>query len=221
MTENEIKLVKELWENGKGAAEIARLLPYKEYIAKREIAELKKKGVLKGRSGKSQANTHAKVLQAFNDGITSPYELAELCGVCVRYVYSILSQAKIKIQRPKHNYKQRKPGKNTQAIIVALQSGKRIREISTEFGVSTQYVHEVNNKFVKGAKMKQTNTGCYGCKYNYNWQCIKEGVCTGVVPYENYLSSTSKPNYIPANTPVMPDELEINGVKYRRAENEK
>ena len=152
MTESEIKLVERLWASGKGVGEIARLLPYKEYIAKREIAELKKKGVLKGRSGKSRANTQERILQAINDGITSPYEIAELCGVCRRYVYNVLSQAKVKVGRPKHNYKQRKLCENTQAIITALRNGKRVREICAEFGVSTQYVYEVKNKFVKENK---------------------------------------------------------------------
>lgn len=69
--------------------------------------------------------------------------------------------------------------------------------------------------------MKQTNTGCYGCKYNYNWRCIKEGICTGVIPYETYLSSSNIPNYIPTNTSIMPDELEINGVKYKKVENKR
>ena len=46
MTESEIKLVERLWANGKGVGEIARLLPYKEYIAIREIRELKRNGVL-------------------------------------------------------------------------------------------------------------------------------------------------------------------------------
>ena len=154
MTESEIKLVERLWASGKGVGEIARLLPYKEYIAKREISELKKKGVLKGKSGKSQAITQARVLQAYNDGITSPYEIAESCGVCVGYVYNVLSQAKVKIQRPKRNYKQRKLCENTQAIITALRNGKRVRKICTEFGVSTQYVYEVKNKFVKEQRLK-------------------------------------------------------------------
>jgi hypothetical protein len=48
MTESEIKLVERLWASGKGVGEIARLLPYKEYIAKREISELKKKRGIKG-----------------------------------------------------------------------------------------------------------------------------------------------------------------------------
>lgn len=149
MTESEIKLVERLWASGKGVGEIARLLPYKEYIAKQEIAELKRNGVLKGRSGKSRVNTQERILQAINDGITSPYEIAELCGVCVGHIRNVLSRAKVKIQRPKRNYKQRKLCENTQAIITALKSGKMVREICAEFGVSTQYVYEVKNKFVK------------------------------------------------------------------------
>jgi hypothetical protein len=149
MTESEIKLVERLWASGKGVGEIARLLPYKEYIAKKEIRELKQNGVLNGRSGKSQANTQARVLQAYNDGITSPYEIAEVLEMDIRYVNKILSNAKLGRVRPKRNYKQRKLCENTQSIITALKSGKRVREICAEFGVSTQYVYQVKNKFVK------------------------------------------------------------------------
>ena len=64
--------------------------------------------------------------------------------------------------------------------------------------------------------MKQTNTGCYGCKYNCNWKCVKEGACTGVIPYEIYASTASAPNYIPANISIMPDEqlvIELKKIK--------
>jgi hypothetical protein len=64
--------------------------------------------------------------------------------------------------------------------------------------------------------MRQTHTGCYGCKYNYDRQCTKDGVCTGVEPHENWVPITSEPVYIPTNTTTLPDEIEINGVKYRR-----
>lgn len=69
--------------------------------------------------------------------------------------------------------------------------------------------------------MNQINTGCYECKYNYNWRCVKDGICTGPVRYETYVSTTSEPSYIPANTPILPDELVINGVKYKKVENKK
>lgn len=64
--------------------------------------------------------------------------------------------------------------------------------------------------------MKITNTDCYGCKYNHNWQCVKDGICTGRETFPSYVSGTIAPNYTPANTPIMPDEIEINGVKYRK-----
>ena len=69
--------------------------------------------------------------------------------------------------------------------------------------------------------MRQVNTGCYECKYNCNWQCIKDGICKGPVRYETYASTTSEPSYIPASTSIMPDELVINGVKYRRVKDSK
>lgn len=149
MTEQEIKLIKVLWESGKGVGEIARLLPYKEYIGKRQIQEMKRNGILQGRSGKSQANIQGRVLKAYQGGITNPYEIAEVLQMDVRYVNGILTKAKLNRQRPKHNYRQRKLCANTQAIITALRSGKRVREICDEFGVSSQYVYQVKDKFVK------------------------------------------------------------------------
>lgn len=149
MTESEIKLVERLWASGKGVGEIARLLPYKEYISIREIRELKRNGVLKGRSGKSQANTQAKVLQAYNDGITSPYDLAEMFGLKVSTVNWILGNSKLDRKRPKHNYKQYPLCEKTQQIITEIQSGKPLHEIAKAHGTSRQYVHKIKNKYVK------------------------------------------------------------------------
>lgn len=154
MTEQDKNLIVRLWESGEPSSAIVRLLPYDTQTAKSMITELRQNGVLKGRSGKSRVNTQERVLQAINDGITSPYEIAELCGVCVGYVYNVLSRAKVKIQRPKRNYKQRKLCENTQAIITALKGGKKVREICADFGVSTQYVYEVKNKFIKEQRLK-------------------------------------------------------------------
>lgn len=69
--------------------------------------------------------------------------------------------------------------------------------------------------------MRRTNIGCDVCRYNCNFQCTKDGICTGPVRYETYASTTSEQNYVPANTSILPDELEINGVKYRRLKNER
>lgn len=69
--------------------------------------------------------------------------------------------------------------------------------------------------------MRLTHTGCYGCIYNDNTFsiCHKHGECTGIVPYPTSVSTTSVPNYARlANTSVIPDEIEVNGVKYRKVE---
>lgn len=60
-----------------------------------------------------------------------------------------------------------------------------------------------------------------GLKGECKTQAVKDGIRTGVVSYETYTSTTSEPSYIPANTSIMPDELVINGIKYRRIENDK
>ena len=149
MTESEIKLVERLWASGKGVGEIARLLPYKEYIAIRGIRELKRNGVLKGRSGKTATKTWEKVLRAYNDGITSPYDLAEMFGLKVNTVNWILGNSKLDRKRPKHNYKQFSLCEKTQQIITEIESGKPLHEIAKAHGTSRQYVHKVKNKFVK------------------------------------------------------------------------
>lgn len=149
MTESEIKLVERLWASGKGVGEIARLLPYKEYIAKKEIAQLKQNGVLKGRSGKTATKTLGKVLEAYNDGITNPYDLAEMFGLKVGSVNTILSNSKLDRKRPKHNYKQYPLCEKTQQIITEIQSGKALHEIAKAHGTSRQYVHKIKNKYVK------------------------------------------------------------------------
>lgn len=69
--------------------------------------------------------------------------------------------------------------------------------------------------------MNQINTDCFGCKYNRYWRCVKDGICTGPIAYETYVSHISETNYIPSNTSIMPDELIINNVKYRRVEDNK
>lgn len=149
MTEQDKNLIIRLWESGEPSSSIVRLLPYDAQTAKSMIMELRQNGVLKGRSGKTATKTWEKVLRAYNDGITSPYDLAEMFLLKVSTVNNILGSSGLKRQRPKHNYKQRKVCENTKAIITALKSGKRVREICEDFGVSKQYVYEVKNKFVK------------------------------------------------------------------------
>jgi DNA invertase Pin-like site-specific DNA recombinase len=157
MTESEIKLVERLWESGKGVGEIARLLPYKEYIAKREIAELKRNGVLRGRSGKTKEKTWGKILQAYNGGKTNPYEIAEMLGLRVNTVNHVLSNLSLKRKRPRHNYANIEIGDKTKDILSEIKNGGVLSEIARKHGVSRQYVHKLKNKYAKREQNNDTN----------------------------------------------------------------
>lgn len=149
MSEQDKNLIVRLWESGEPSTSIVRLLPYDTQTAKSMITELRQNGVLKGRSGKTATKTWEKVLRAYNDGITSPYDLAEMFGLKVSTVNWILGNSKLNRKRPKHNYKQYPLCEKTQQIITEIQSGKALHEIAKAHGTSRQYVHKVKNKYVK------------------------------------------------------------------------
>lgn len=64
-------------------------------------------------------------------------------------------------------------------------------------------------------KVRLTHSGCYGCRYNMGYFCGKGEDCIGREFYPMEFSSTSNANKITQLTPL-PEEIEINGVKYRR-----
>ena len=149
MTEQDKNLIIRLWESGEPSSAIVRLLPYDTQTAKSMVMELRQNGVLKGRSGKTATKTWEKVLRAYNDGITSPYDLAEMFGLKLTTINNILSNSRLDRKRPKHNYKQYPLCEKTQQIITEIQSGKPLHEIAKAHGTSRQYVHKVKNKHVK------------------------------------------------------------------------
>ena len=69
-------------------------------------------------------------------------------------------------------------------------------------------------------KVRLTHSGCCGCRYNMGYYCSKGEDCKGREFYPMEFSSTSNTNKIIQSTPL-PEEIEINGVKYRRVENER
>lgn len=64
-------------------------------------------------------------------------------------------------------------------------------------------------------QVRFTHIGCYGCRYNMGYYCSKGEDCIGREPYPMELSLTSNQNKIIQPTPF-PEEIEINGIKYRR-----
>lgn len=147
MTNEDRDLIVKLWDSGLPATSIINLLPYKKVEIKQEIANLRLQGVLKGRSGKTQQKTYAKMLQAFNDGITSPYEIADMLGLEVNTVSKALWEMGCKRKRPKHNYNKKKLCDKTAQILLEIERGdKPLTEIAKKYGVSKQRVHALKKK---------------------------------------------------------------------------
>ena len=153
MTEKEIELVVKLWNDGKSTTEIARVLPYKEYRVRREIVLLRQNGVLNGKSGKTKEKALAKILQAYNSGITSPYIIADMFNMNLGTVNTYLTQCKLGRTRPPQNYKKTKTCEKTQKIIEEIKTGFRLTEIAKKYNVTKQYVYnlKVRNKLYEKA----------------------------------------------------------------------
>ena len=147
MNEQDKNLIISLWKNGTPTTTIIKLLPYKQVEIKREIAELRQNGVLNGRSGKTRGKTREKVLQAYKDGITNPYELAEMFRLKPSTISSILVGLGLNRTRPKHNYKKTKKCEKTETILQEIKEGNVLCEIARKHGVSRQYVHKVKKKW--------------------------------------------------------------------------
>lgn len=157
MTEQEKDLIIRLWESGLPTTDIVKLLPYKVGAVRREIAELRRNGVLKGRSGKTKEKTWGKILQAYKGGKTNPYEIAEMLGLRVNTVNHVLSNLSLKRKRPRHNYANIEIGDKTKDILSEIKNGGVLSEIARKHGVSRQYVHKLKNKYAKREQNNDTN----------------------------------------------------------------
>lgn len=150
MTESEKNLVIRLWDSGATIGEIVKLLPYKEYIAKEYIREMKSQGILVGRSGKSQAKTLAKAINLYNSGITNVCEIAELLGMKKRSVETIFRKGNFKRPRPKHNYRETNICDKSRAILDDIRQGEMsLSEIARKHNVNRQWVWQLKNKNYK------------------------------------------------------------------------
>jgi DNA-binding NarL/FixJ family response regulator len=137
-------------ENGCKIKQILRALPYSEKKGLTIIQRLKKEGAVP----KRKTTSKELVLCAYNSGIKNPYEIAEKYGYSVNTVQTILSQAKLKRQRPKKNFKYRgtseisKLSEKTQNILEAVQDGISPKKVATMYGVTRQYVYVLKAKYL-------------------------------------------------------------------------
>ena len=154
MNEMYENLIKSLWENGEKEDSIIKMLPFDKQTSQQMIDCLKKKGViLENRKRKSIEDTKKLILEAYQSGMTNPYEIAEKYGYSKNTITTYLVELHLGRKRPAHNYnksRQYSLSKKTESIIESLKSGLKSKEIQEMYKVSRQYVHYVKYKYLKG-----------------------------------------------------------------------
>lgn len=143
MTDKEMEQVKRMWLQGFTTTEIARVLPYREYLSVREIRNLKKQGVLPSRSVK--AIRTEQVITEFQKN-KNLMEIADKFGIKYSYVLRILHDNKIKHPKVMNFYKN-EPSDKVQQIVEDLKRGISQSEIARKYGVSRQYIFQIKESF--------------------------------------------------------------------------
>lgn len=145
ITTEDKALIVRLWNGGLSGEAIAKMLPYKPYIIKAQIREMKKDGVLDGKYGRTKEKTRAKVLELFNEGC-SRKEIAQTLNLSEKTVCRAFVELGVKKKRPPHNYKKRTISERTQLIVYDISLGMCAKDIAIKHGVSRQYIHKLINK---------------------------------------------------------------------------
>ena len=139
MTEKEIEQVKEMWSQGCSMVQISRVLPYKEYLALREIRTLKKQGILPARN--VQQIMAERVFKEYEE-TKDIGEIADRLGISKRYIENIFYY--------NGKYHPRLPNKKKQQIIADLKAKKSQSEIARNHGVSRQYIYQIKEQLKNG-----------------------------------------------------------------------
>lgn len=143
MMDKEIEQVKKMWEQGFTATQISRVLPYKEYVTKAEIRQLKKEGILPPHSITEIRNK--TICKEFEKN-KNLREISEKFGVSIWLVRNVLGRCGVKHPRIM-NFT---PNEKKEQIIEDLENGMTMSEIAKNHGVSRQYVHQIKKELYNG-----------------------------------------------------------------------
>ena len=141
--DKEIEQVKKMWEQGFTATQISRVLPYKEYVTKAEIRQLKKEGILPPHSITEIRNK--TICKEFEKN-KNLREISEKFGVSIWLVRNVLGRCGVKHPRIM-NFT---PNEKKEQIIEDLENGMTMSEIAKNHGVSRQYVHQIKKELYNG-----------------------------------------------------------------------
>lgn len=172
MTESEKALIVRLWENGQTMEKIIRMLPCSNGKARAYILELQQNGTIKGRSGKTREKTLERVLQAYNGGISNPYEISQELNLAFSTVSIALHELGIRRKRPPHNYKKRKKfaicdlTERVKKVLCELAEGKGVRETARNNGISAQRVSTIKKEYLERYIKENNYVGNFGSSFN-------------------------------------------------------
>ena len=143
MTEVQKKKIVTLWLEGMSIQQIGQMLPVKGIEYRATVKEMKENGEFPT----ERKSTQEKIKEAFDNGMTNPYEIAETYGLSVNYVRNAKVFLKLNNKRPSHNYKPRKKDEKTGQIKAEITLGKKsLSEIARDYGISRQRVHQLKKE---------------------------------------------------------------------------
>ena len=148
MTDLERNEIKGKWDAGVSVQQIVRTMPYKRSTALRYLWEMQREGFLAKRERKRGRDF---VVEAYNNGMHNPYEIAELFGYTHKTVTTYLTYAKLNRPRRENGklWVKRDCLDRTKEIIKCLESGVGVSETARRFGVTRQWVSVIKKRSEK------------------------------------------------------------------------
>lgn len=147
LTDFEVEVLKRQWEAGVPIKQIVKMMPYKQSRSLNYIWDLQKNGVLQKRRRK---NGQSLILDAYNNGMTNPYEISDVYGYKPETVKKYLRFVGVHRNRPPANWKQKEKSDKTKEILECLEKGVKMSEIAKMYGVSRQWVFIVKRRSENG-----------------------------------------------------------------------
>ena len=145
MTEVELNNIKAMWESGASLEQIYQMLPCRRYTAYKLVRELRDEGILKPRKRTERAIK--AVALAWETETKNPDELSEIFGYTKTTINTYLQKSGVRQgKRQAMNFNH---CELTNKIVDELNSGAKMSEIASKFGVSRQYVFKIKKRLEK------------------------------------------------------------------------
>lgn len=140
----EIEQIKSMLEAGMPKRRIARMLPYKEYVAMAMMQYLQQSGELPKRK---KGTKMALCADAARKGMTCR-EISNEYGIGIRTVRNYLSLMGVKANKPKkyESHKKRQCSAQTDAIKERIKKNEPLSEIARYYGISRQRVFIIKQR---------------------------------------------------------------------------